>query len=142
MLRVVLTLAMMTSQSEWHWIAVSNTAMSITGDVTFTPTRMTFQNGQTIELQYLAMRPTSARQRTSFGDAAHYRLYRVTSQTNPTLRNGNKLCDSGPTFLTIAYEPEASQETTVLAAFYTGAAAPPQWEESSTLCATFTYALK
>jgi hypothetical protein len=89
------------------------------------------------------MRATSTQERSSFGDAAHYRLYQIASSTNPVLRNGNRLCGSRPTYLTIAYAavPNTAQ-TTVLAAFYTGAAPPPQGNESSTLCASYTYELK
>lgn len=143
MLSVLLTIAMAAASTQWRWIAVSNTAISITGDVTFATTRMTFQNGQAMDLQYITMRETSVQERKSFGNAAHYRLYRITSATNPTLQNRNKLCGSRPTDLTVAYEVEsASAETAVLAAFFTGATPPPQWQGSSTLCATYTYALK
>src|SRR5277367_3088332 len=60
---VVLSLCMIALESapraddSEHWTAVSNTAISITGDVLFTPSRITFQNKAALPLFYLGTGP-------------------------------------------------------------------------------------
>ena len=113
-----------------HWIADSKTAMSITGDVVFTPSRLAFQDGKWIAIR-----------RESHGA---YETYRILSHTNPVLLNGNTLCGpSAPSYFTIRYDRTASStETTIATAFYTGTKPPRHWDDPANLCATFTYSMK
>jgi hypothetical protein len=71
-----------------HWEAVSTTAISITGDVTFAPGRITFGNGKSLPLAAAGSVP-------GFGaptGAVDATLYRVTAPDDPVLLHGNRLC--------------------------------------------------
>ncbi len=126
----LLLAATIAAASAQHWIADSNTAMAITGDVTFTPTRIAFQNGRALPIR-----------RESRGT---YETYRVLSRSNPVLQNGNTVCGpSAPSYLTVRYgHDRSSTETAVYVVFYTGAKPPHRFEDPSNLCATFTYSMK
>jgi hypothetical protein len=71
-----------------HWEAVSTTAMAITGDVTFSPERITFGNGNSLPLATSGTMP-------EFGaatGAVNATLYKVTAPDDPALLHGNRLC--------------------------------------------------
>jgi hypothetical protein len=123
-----------------HWEAVSNTAMSITGDVAFTPSRLTFANGKSLDLRYAGTRPISHASSTPHGTAQSFKLYQVVTRTNPTLLRGNVLCDETPTYVGVAVSPEHNAMTEFLNV-YNGETAPTSWD-SDELCASYTYALK
>jgi hypothetical protein len=143
MLGLLLSLVVAAAGDAQQWIAVSNTAMSITGDVHFSPSRLTFENGQSIGIEYITTWATTPTERKQYGNATSYRLYRVTTSADPVLLKGNKLCGAHPTYFTVAYRAEAAPPgTTILAAFFTGSKPPAQWEMSSTLCAAYTYELR
>ena len=131
MLVELLAAASVAAAPAQHWLAYSKTAMSITGDVFFTPSRIAFQ-----DRKWLAIRRESR---------GAYDTYRILSHTNPILLNGNTLCGgmSSPSFVTVRYgRNTSSTETTVETAFYTGPNAPRRWDDPTNLCATFTYAMK
>jgi hypothetical protein len=67
------------------WQAMSRTATGITGDITVTPQRITFQNGASIEIQAVDQDLDNG-----------LTLYQVLSKTNPVLLNGNQLCGQAP----------------------------------------------
>ncbi len=73
-----LILALGAAPGAQHWVASSTTAISITGDVTFTPHNMRFYDGKSISLAYF---------RTTNGA----KFYHV-SGTNPSLLRDNTLC--------------------------------------------------
>ena len=70
------------------WVPVSRTAQTITGRVTIDPTRITFQNGKSLSLAasgQMIFRPEK-RQKVQAD------LYRVIQPEDPTLENGNTIC--------------------------------------------------
>ena len=68
-----------------QWQALSTTAMSITGDITLSDKRLTFTNGDFIDLKLLEHNQQTGQT-----------LFRVTTRTNPELLNGNRICGSAP----------------------------------------------
>jgi hypothetical protein len=80
-----------------HWEAVSTTAMSITGNVTFSPGRITFGNGKSLPL---APAGTIAKFGTGV-ESVTATLFRVTAPTNPVLIHGNRLCGGPVTFIAV-----------------------------------------
>ena len=70
------------------WVPANRTAQTITGRVTFDPTRITFQNGKSLSLAasgQMIFRPEK-RQKVQTD------LYRVIQPEDPTLENGNTIC--------------------------------------------------
>lgn len=67
------------------WRAVSRTATGVTGNITVTRDQIVFQNGASIQIKAID-------QSLDAGTT----LYRVVSQTNPELLNGNLLCGQDP----------------------------------------------
>jgi len=70
------------------WVPASRTAQTITGRVTFDPTRITFQNGKSLSLAasgQMIFRPEK-RQKVQAD------LYRVIQPEDPALENGNTIC--------------------------------------------------
>jgi hypothetical protein len=83
------------------WLALSTTAMSITGDIVLTSSQITFQNGET-----LAIRPIEK------DDDLGLVLYQVTSKTNPILLNGNTFCGTTPVdYLTVQTDSRKTYNT-------------------------------
>ena len=86
-----------------RWTATSETALAITGDITFSPTRITFKNGRSINLQYVG--PVTVPDFT--GGKATADLYRVTSTNNPVMLGGNYLCGrTAPRWVTVRSPPK------------------------------------
>lgn len=104
-----------------HWTAVSTTAMSITGDVSFSATRMTFAGGKHVALSF-------------YKKAPQYALYRVLGTVNPSLLRGNTLC--GPKLP--GYVAVARSGRDVNLSFFWGGV-PPQNLNAPSLCATYLY---
>jgi hypothetical protein len=77
-----------------HWEAVSTTAMAITGDVTFSPDRITFGNGKFLPLAAAGTAPGF-----DWSGKKTATLYRVTAPGNPILLQGARLC-GGPQAVT------------------------------------------
>jgi hypothetical protein len=124
-----------------HWEATSTTATSITGDVTFTPARLTFSDGKSLAIRYAgilhignANDPRASR--------APVQLYRVLTRTQPALLRGNRICGTTPSFLTIAHVRDAAIPAMMLVVvgFYDGASPPRRNDQR--LCATYLYAVK
>ena len=84
------------------WVPTSRTAKSITGRVTFAATGITFQNGKSLPLAangQMIFRPEK-RQKV-LAD-----LYRVTQPEDPTLENGNTICQGkGVAYLLVWKSP-------------------------------------
>jgi hypothetical protein len=83
------------------WEAVSTTAMGVTGDITFSPDRITFGNGKSLPLAPSGTLP-------AFGaptENVSATLYRVTAPADPVLLHGNRLCGGpaaqGVTFIVV-----------------------------------------
>jgi hypothetical protein len=74
--------------SGWRrWEAVSTTALAITGDVTFSPDRITFGNRKSLPLAPAGTAPNfdGSGKKTAT-------LYRVMAPDDPVLLHGNRLC--------------------------------------------------
>jgi hypothetical protein len=107
------------------WTAVSNTAMSITGDITVSGSAIKFQNGASIGLKPVPGTP---------------RLFAIAPAANPELLNGNHLCSptEGPNYVALA---QLGTTLTLLA--FDGPDKPTLKEnplEQDDVCALFTYA--
>jgi hypothetical protein len=86
-----------------QWEATSTTAISITGNVTFAPNRITFQNGASLPLAPVGHTDSFEAQ----GARVPADLYKVTAPADPLLLNGNRLCD-GPVTWIITWSLSAS----------------------------------
>jgi hypothetical protein len=139
MLHQVLLFAITAGEADKRerWSAVSNTAMSITGDVTFTPTHLTFSNGKALAVQFVGIHAIPKASDATDG-ASHFDVYRVVSRGNLILLNHNTICGQPPTFVTILH---SSSSADVFVNFYEGSAAPSRnWNDPRNLCASYTYA--
>ena len=125
------------------WSAVSNTAMSITGDTTFAPPRMTFANGKSVKVFFDGCGWIPTKTSVPHGSASIYTLWRVGSTQAPQLLNGNKLCSESPTYMAISSSPPppTSSPNPIFVNFYNSKTPPTAWDDAA-LCASLTYELK
>jgi hypothetical protein len=120
-----------------HWLAVSNTASSITGDVQFSPARIVFANRAQLKLK-----PAGSAEGLTWADSMQnqaVQLYQVEGAQNPRLLNGNYLCGLKirPTFLSVLEHGED-----VYLTIFSGKGVPTAKDSATRLCAGFSYALK
>ena len=71
------------------WKAYSMTAISITGDITFSPDRITFGNGKSLPLAAAGSVPGF---KGDDGKQVNATLFRVTAPDDPVLLSGQRLC--------------------------------------------------
>jgi hypothetical protein len=120
-----------------HWIAISNTAMSITGDVQFSPSRIIFVDHSELKLTFAG----SNSGLTWFDSVRNQpaQLYKIAGPRNPRLLNGNYLCGSHtpPSFLSVV-EHGADVYLTV----FSGDGLPSAKDYEARFCAGFSYSLK
>ncbi|MEP9375015.1 hypothetical protein [Mesorhizobium sp. KR1-2] len=110
------------------YVAVSSTAVSVTGDIQFDDFSITFANGKTMEFTDLVA------DHFIVGDeTVPASVYRVRKPADPVLENGNRLCGSGNVSYMASWD--GGGDFTVLAVF-TGTEAPTSDEE---MCASYTY---
>jgi hypothetical protein len=111
-----------------HYGAVSNTAMSVTGDVWLDDFSITFENDESLEFSDLV--------------ADHFRVdgkrvpasvYRVKTPADPELQNGNTLCGAGDVSYVASWG--VGDGMTAIAVF-TGNR-PPKSDQD--MCALYTY---
>lgn len=112
------------------YAAVSNTAMSITGDIAMDDFAITFANGKSLEFAELV-----ADHFTVEGRDRPASVYRVAKPADPKLENGNRLCGSGPVTYVASWGVDGDDTATIVAVF-TGKEAP---ESDETMCASYTY---
>ena len=121
------------------WSATSTTAISVTGDLAFTPKSIAFASSKTLAIRYL----NDVSGHVSFvGDAegtTRAELYRVTSLADPVLRSGNRFCGQRPTFVSLIRARSATG-TDVFLTVYSGSA-EPSGKPSDHVCAGYTYTL-
>jgi hypothetical protein len=117
-----------------HWQALSTTAMSITGDVTLTPTRMTFADGKYLSVVYAG----------SGRDAGKtVWFYRILTPHQPILIRGNTICGNSPTYVAVKYAHDntvTATGTTVSVSFYNSKKRPVSLNTDG-FCASYTYDL-
>ena len=112
--------------------AVSNTAMSITGDIDFVPGTITFQNGAKIHLVEVTM-----------GQDGNWKLgvaplpgdiLKLDPPADPKLLNGNRLCGTPVTYAVMYF---LSPNDLNLNLYTSGTV--PSGADRDQLCATYSY---
>jgi hypothetical protein len=125
---LMMTTAPAFAQEADHYAAVSNTAMSVTGDVWMDDFSITFENDESLEFSALV--------------ADHFRVdgrnvpasvYRVKNPSDPELQNGNQLCGNGDVTYLANW---ALGDGMSAVAVFTGKRAPRADDE---MCALYTY---
>lgn len=128
-------------------IAVSNTAMSITGDLSYTPALVSFANGievRTTRLATGAAFDLMAANGETFDAAAPgaddrtVDLRRVDGQTLTNSPQGGLCGDTAPSYIAILNDV-ARGDVAVIA--FTGADAPGATAVATAVCATYSYAV-
>jgi hypothetical protein len=85
------------------WAPIGRAAQLVTGRVSFTSTKITFQNGTSLVLTpggQMLFRPEPKKKKVMAD------LYRVTPPGDPVLENGNRLCKGKPVAYLIVWKPE------------------------------------
>jgi hypothetical protein len=108
--------------------AVSNTAMSVTGDISMDDFSITFETGDELSFSNLV-----ADHFIVDGERVPASVYRVGDPSDPELLNGNRLCGSGP--VTYVVNWSAGDGLSAIAVF-TGRHAPKSSDE---MCASYTF---
>jgi hypothetical protein len=108
--------------------AVSNTAMSVTGDISMDDFSITFETGDELSFSNLV-----ADHFIVDGERVPASVYRVADPSDPELLNGNRLCGSGP--VTYVVDWSAGDGLAAIAVF-TGHHAPKSSDE---MCASYTF---
>ena len=126
-------------QAPPRWQATSNTALSITGDITVTADRITFAGGHSLSLS----QPTPLPRFQAEGSPVAATRYRVANPTDPLLLNSNRLCGGNrpvPVTYIVLWKAKrfgADADPRGLAVF--SGTAPPTGTDSPGLCGTFRY---
>jgi hypothetical protein len=110
--------------------AMSNTAMSITGDVVLSPTQITFQNGISLRIRRIGSGVVD----DMMGQSVPADIFAVARPGNPTLLNGNKLCGpAAPKYLAIS-RPAPGRDTRSIMVYDSGSPLA-----GASACAAFNY---
>lgn len=112
-------------------IAISETAMSITGDITFDDASISFANGE--ELIFSALLDDSF---VVGGTRVPASLYEVETPADPELENGNRLCGAGDVSYVASWAAPEVSGTGYVVAVFTGDTPPTSDAE---MCASYTY---
>ena len=117
------------------WTPTSRATQAMTGHVTFTATRLTFQNGASLTLVsggQMLFRPEPKKKKLMAD------LYRVTPPDDPVLENGSKLCRGKPVAYVIMWKPEkvAKEIDPRTLAFFSGPRFDPGSPDD---CGRYTY---
>ena len=115
------------------WLAMSKTAMSITGDITLDDYHLTFANGTGLDLEPYEM----AREGdwAGSGDAVTGDVFKIDPPANPKLLHGNLFCAAPATYV-VLWTPGESELTLNV---YTGDEAPTGTPDVDALCASYSY---
>ena len=111
--------------------AVSNTAMSITGDVSLDDFGIAFANGEQLAFSALV-----GDMFTVGGEQVPASVYAVETPADPVLENGNRLCGSGPVTFVASWLAPGGGSDVIVAVFDTQDAPA----SDADACATYTYA--
>jgi hypothetical protein len=114
--------------------AYSNTAMSITGDVTLGADRITFGNGKSVAVKKVASGKEGKWDPTTSGKAKAD-IYELTKPQDPKLLRGNRLCGSGPVRYVAFFKTD--DKLTEMVVFQPKA--DPFGNDPDRVCATYTY---
>jgi len=125
---VVLAMGASSSALADDYAAYSNTASSITGDISMDDFSISFANGESLDFSSLV----SDHFRVD-GHRVAASVYRVKRPADPELENGNKLCGSGDVSYVATWG--AGEGLTAVAVF-TGNAVPQSDED---MCGSYIY---
>lgn len=117
-----------TSASAEQYVAISNTAMSITGDIKLDDEHIAFSNGEHLDFGAVTSEVLMVD-----GEALDATIYQIAEPANPTLENGNTLCGSDSVTYIAAWK---SADGLTQLAMFTGEATP---ESTDTMCASYLY---
>jgi hypothetical protein len=124
LLSTLLALSLVTAASAAEKLpAYSNTAMSITGDVTLGADRITFGNGKSVAVKKVASGKAKAD------------IYELSKPQDPKLLRGNQLCGSGPVRYVAFFKTD--DKLTEMVVFQPKA--DPFGNDPDRVCATYTY---
>ncbi len=112
-----------------NYTAVSNTAMSITGDIEFDDFGITFANGKKIVFDALISDTFVVD-----GEKVPASVYSLAKPKDPVLLNGNRLCGEPVTYVA-SWGTGDEDDGTIVAVFSTQDV--PQ--SSADMCASYTY---
>jgi hypothetical protein len=127
-LAIVLLVASVVPGRADDYVAVSKTAMSITGDISFDDSGITFANGETLGFSDLV-----ADHFEVDGQDLPASVYRIAEPADPELENGNRLCGNGDVTYLANW---ADGETGSVIAVFTGEDEPTG---SAEMCASYSY---
>lgn len=115
------------------WLAISKTAMAITGDIVLDDYRLTFANGSSLDLEPYEM----AREGDWADDDTKIAgdVFKIDPPANPKLMHGNAFCDAPANYVVI-WSPTQDELTLSV---YSGDAAPIGNAKVDRLCATYLY---
>jgi hypothetical protein len=138
LLSTLLALSLVTAASAAERLpAYSNTAMSITGDVTLAADRITFGNGKSVAVKKIASSKEGKWDPIASGKAKAD-VYELTKPQDPKLLRGNQLCGSGPVrYVAIFKTDDNLTEMVVFQQAASQKGADPF--SSDRVCATYTY---
>lgn len=111
-------------------VAVSNTAMSITGDIEFDDFEIMFENGKKLEFDELVGDTFVVN-----GEEIGASVYRVKTPADPKLNNGNRLCGQGKVTYVAAWGDPSDDSLTIVAVFDTQDVPG----SDADMCASYTY---
>jgi hypothetical protein len=117
-----------------HLSAYSNTAMSITGDVTLAADRITFGNGRSVAVKKVASGKEGKWDPAASGKAKAD-IYELSKPQDPKLLRGNQLCGSGPVRYVAFFKTD--DKLTEMVVFQPKA--DPFGNDPDRVCATYTY---
>lgn len=126
LLALTLSLVLASPALADSYSAISNTAMSITGDIEFDDFGITFENGKKITFDQLIGDTFVVG-----GETVNASVYSVADPGDPVLLNGNRLCGEPVTY--VASWGDAS--TTTVAVFSTQDVP----SSDADMCASYTY---
>lgn len=134
---------------EGTFVAMSNTAMSFTGDLTVTPGAIVAALDQRYSVASASRVPASETYAAGAGswaqlltlpEGAYVQLRRVTSQTAGAAAPNGSFCGSEPTtYLGLALAADSLGEPALKIAAFKGKEAPGPKTSEGELCGTFTY---
>jgi len=84
-----LTQTVAAAEIDGNWSAVSNTATSITGDITVSDGEVTFSDNKSVKIASVG---TKEGDWTDFGGSMEGHIFKLEPAADPELLNGNKLC--------------------------------------------------
>jgi hypothetical protein len=135
--------ATLAADSVEMWRAASTTASSVSGDVTFAPSKIQFQNGQSLPLAVIGR----VKNFQATGEAVDATVYRVTAPADLRLLNGNHLCGGGGHSQAVTYivvwipeAPPGGAPARSMAAF--SGKDQPRSDGDPAACGTYNYELK